>query len=170
MDRLTDCVGCDDCHEREEVLRSLLVESEACAWALDNHGAYLGVRMPHIDGWHDEDGSAHRRFPPPDEDGALLDGWIEAVATTGSHGVVWTWRYWLEEDLGAGMQRVGRPDVAPSLLWAVRMVEGLARSYRAAEAERAEGRRHGCCDFCGIPLPEGSEDPASGIILCAGCQ
>ena len=134
MDRLTDCVGCDDCHEREEVLRSLLVESEACAWALDNHGAYLGVRMPHIDGWHDEDGSAHRRFPPPDEDGALLDGWIEAVATTGSHGVVWTWRYWLEEDLGAGMERVGRPNVAPSLMAAVRLTEKAAREYRENES------------------------------------
>lgn len=129
-----DCVGCDDCHKREEALRSLLVEAEACLWALDNYGAYLGVRMPYIEGWQDEEGSAYRRFPPPSDEGALLDGWIEAIATAGSHGVVWTWRYWLEEDLGAGMERVGRPDVAPSLMAAVRLVERAVREYREREA------------------------------------
>ena len=107
--------------ERADCLEAFVFESEACAWALDNHGAYLGVRMPHIDGWQDEQGCAYRRFPPPDEDGALLDVWIEPIATAGSHGVVWTWRYWLEEDFGAGMGRVGRPDVAPSLMAAVRL-------------------------------------------------
>jgi len=118
-----------------DAIKARAFEGRAEAWALDNHGAYLGVPMPHIEGWQDEDGAAYRRFPTPDDDCAILDGWVEPRAIEGSHGVVWTWSYYLERDCGTGMRRVGRPDTAPSLMAAVRLVEQAASEYRQREAD-----------------------------------